>query len=81
VLLCPLCRFVCRVNKWVERLQTPRRVRRDERRGSDRQIRVIWICIIITGEQAVIRYPGRRDNIKGLEGGREAHRDIRQVLC
>jgi hypothetical protein len=50
VLLCPLCRFVCRINKWVERLQTPRRVRRDERCGCDRQIRVIRICVIIMGE-------------------------------
>jgi len=63
VLLCPLRRFVCRVNKWVERLQTPRRVRRDERRGCDRQIRVIWICVIIMSEQAVIRYPRRGNKI------------------
>ena len=43
--LYPLCRLVYCVDKWVERLQPPRRIRRYDRRCRDRQICVIWVCI------------------------------------
>lgn len=44
VLLGPPRRLVRRIDKWIKRLQLPRRVRRDDRRRRDRQIRVVWIC-------------------------------------
>ena len=47
VFLCPPRRLVCRIEEWVERLQSPGRIWRNDRRSCDRQIRVVWICIAI----------------------------------